>query len=202
MAQGWKYAFWGEKNFPCPVCWFPLGPPLKWTKKQYCCPLFWKYTVESYEKYLFSRKKCPFFRKMVPFQEKLLFLRKNDLFGKKSSLFREKVPLFREKRCPFLKKGTLFQKQMPFFGGSFIVLIYYFQPWYGPLKIAEKVPPMGARTRGDEVVKPPKGFSNHLWPPKELIFRFFIYFLFQKFAKFCPPTFFQFLWKYQYSCNF
>ena len=47
---------------------------------------------------------------------------------------------------------------------------------------------MGAQTRGDEVVKPPKGFSNHLWPPKELIFRIFHIF-FSKICKIFPPTF-------------
>ena len=47
---------------------------------------------------------------------------------------------------------------------------------------------MGAKTRGEEVVKPPKGFSNHLWPPKELIFRIFHIF-FSKICKIFPPTF-------------
>ena len=160
MARGWKYAFWGEKNFPCPVCWFPLGPPLKWTKKQYCCPLFWKYTVESYEKYLFSRKKCPFFRKMVPFQEKLLFLRKNDLFGKKSSLFREKVPLFREKKVPFFEKGYSFSETNALFWGVLHCPNLLFPTLVWPPKDSWKSTPMGARTRGDEVVKPPKGFQT------------------------------------------
>ena len=54
---------------------------------------------------------------------------------------------------------------------------------------------MGARTRGDEVVKPPKGFSNHLWPLKRvnlLIFRIFHIFFFKNLQNFSTYFFFNF----------
>ena len=51
---------------------------------------------------------------------------------------------------------------------------------------------MGARTRGDEVVKPPKGFSNHLWPPKRVNFQNFSYIFFKNLQNFSTYFFLNF----------
>ena len=153
--------------------------------------------------------------KVPLFEEKVPFFQENGSFSGKIALFKEKWPFWKKKfpfsgksspfpwkKVPFFEKGYSFSETNALFWGVLHCPNLSFPTLVWPPKDSWKSNPMGARTRGDKVVKPPKGFSNHLWPPKELIFRFFIYFLFQKFAKFCPPTFFQFLWKYQYSCNF
>ena len=51
---------------------------------------------------------------------------------------------------------------------------------------------MGAQTRGDEVVKPPKGFSNHLWPPKRVNFQNFSYIFFKNLQNFSTYFFLNF----------
>ena len=51
---------------------------------------------------------------------------------------------------------------------------------------------MGAKTRGDEVVKPPKGFSNHLWPPKRVNFQNFSYIFFKNLQNFSTYFFLNF----------